>query len=139
MRELASRLADELETGWSALARPSQLPPPGDWSVWLILAGRGFGGVLFFSFAPKAIHGFISGVTPRLVTTRHPAPFGAEQPCRLADVDHGELALAFALQERARIEMWRNKAEAMRVGSRNEPQSGHVERAIDQSHFGRVG
>lgn len=24
-------------------ARPKQLPPPGDWTVWLILAGRGFG------------------------------------------------------------------------------------------------
>jgi phage terminase large subunit-like protein len=43
MLDLASRLADELETGWSSLARPSQLPPPGDWTIWLILAGRGFG------------------------------------------------------------------------------------------------
>ena len=24
---------------WSEWARPSQLPPPGDWRVWLILAG----------------------------------------------------------------------------------------------------
>jgi phage terminase large subunit-like protein len=24
-------------------ARPNQLPPPGDWRVWLLLAGRGFG------------------------------------------------------------------------------------------------
>ncbi len=28
---------------WSEWARPSQLPPPGDWRVWLRLAGRGFG------------------------------------------------------------------------------------------------
>ena len=29
---------------WLASARPQQLPPPGsDWSVWFILAGRGFG------------------------------------------------------------------------------------------------
>src|SRR5205807_8285450 len=28
---------------WSEWARPSQLPPPGDWRVWLLLAGRGFG------------------------------------------------------------------------------------------------
>jgi phage terminase large subunit-like protein len=28
---------------WSYWARPSQLPPPGNWSNWLILAGRGFG------------------------------------------------------------------------------------------------
>lgn len=24
-------------------AYPAQVPPPGDWSTWLILAGRGFG------------------------------------------------------------------------------------------------
>jgi phage terminase large subunit-like protein len=28
---------------WSVWARPKQLAPPGDWRVWLILAGRGFG------------------------------------------------------------------------------------------------
>lgn len=28
---------------WADLARPAQLPPPGDWFTWLILAGRGFG------------------------------------------------------------------------------------------------
>lgn len=28
---------------WEYLARPEQLPPPGDWRVWMIMAGRGFG------------------------------------------------------------------------------------------------
>ena len=29
---------------WSCLARPNQLPPPGqDWFIWLLLAGRGYG------------------------------------------------------------------------------------------------
>lgn len=28
---------------WTAFARPEQLEPAGDWRVWLILAGRGFG------------------------------------------------------------------------------------------------
>lgn len=28
---------------WSFWARPNQLPPDGDWRVWLLLAGRGFG------------------------------------------------------------------------------------------------
>jgi len=28
---------------WPFWARPSQLPPEGDWRVWLVLAGRGFG------------------------------------------------------------------------------------------------
>lgn len=28
---------------WRDIARPNQLPPDGDWLIWLILAGRGFG------------------------------------------------------------------------------------------------
>lgn len=28
---------------WEQIARPNQLPPSGNWNVWLILAGRGFG------------------------------------------------------------------------------------------------
>lgn len=28
---------------WGFWARPNQLPPPSDWSTWVILAGRGFG------------------------------------------------------------------------------------------------
>ena len=35
--------AMELKFAWSLHARDSQLPPPGDWDTWLILAGRGFG------------------------------------------------------------------------------------------------
>ncbi len=32
-----------LEVGWTIRARDEQKPPPGDWLVWLMLAGRGFG------------------------------------------------------------------------------------------------
>lgn len=32
-----------LTTRWVHRARPEQLPPAGDWTVWLVLAGRGFG------------------------------------------------------------------------------------------------
>lgn len=28
---------------WRQIARPNQLPPEGDWRIWLILSGRGFG------------------------------------------------------------------------------------------------
>jgi phage terminase large subunit-like protein len=46
--EVLAGLADterlELLQSWEWNARPAQLPPAGDdWSVWLILAGRGFG------------------------------------------------------------------------------------------------
>jgi predicted phage terminase large subunit-like protein len=38
-----SRLKAAIDDPWLATARPEQLPPPGDWSIWLILAGRGWG------------------------------------------------------------------------------------------------
>src|SRR5580765_7044691 len=37
-REITARRAR-----WLASARPAQLPPDGDWTNWLVLAGRGFG------------------------------------------------------------------------------------------------
>lgn len=37
----ATRIA--LLTSWAFWGRPNQQPPPGDWRVWLIDAGRGFG------------------------------------------------------------------------------------------------
>ena len=40
---VAAQLADALAGSWPAIARPNQLPPAGDWQVWLLLAGRGFG------------------------------------------------------------------------------------------------
>ncbi len=40
---LATRLADALERDWSSKARPNQLLPTGDWWLWMILAGRGWG------------------------------------------------------------------------------------------------
>ncbi len=43
VRSLDQRERDEFPGHWNFLARDAQLPPPGDWSVWLILAGRGFG------------------------------------------------------------------------------------------------
>jgi phage terminase large subunit-like protein len=39
----SAQLVDALENSWLAVARPNQLPPPGDWQIWLLLAGRGFG------------------------------------------------------------------------------------------------
>ena len=36
-------ILDQLENDWHSIARPEQLPPDGDWSTWLILAGRGWG------------------------------------------------------------------------------------------------
>jgi phage terminase large subunit-like protein len=41
--EIARQFIETAKFGWRAKARPSQLPPPGDWNGWLVLAGRGFG------------------------------------------------------------------------------------------------
>jgi phage terminase large subunit-like protein len=38
-----ARLADALKNDWLAHARGEQLPPPGDWTIWIYLAGRGAG------------------------------------------------------------------------------------------------
>lgn len=46
-RELLAQLTDEearaLRWEWGFWARPSQRPPPGDWFIWLLTPGRGFG------------------------------------------------------------------------------------------------
>lgn len=43
LAELSREELTLLGAAWSLNARREQLPPPGDWSVWMILAGRGFG------------------------------------------------------------------------------------------------
>ncbi|QNE41732.1 DNA-packaging protein [Hymenobacter sp. NBH84] len=37
------QILEEAQTRWTYLARPEQVEPPGDWNIWLILAGRGWG------------------------------------------------------------------------------------------------
>ena len=34
---------EDLVSCWIMWARPGQVPPPGDWRVWLLMAGRGYG------------------------------------------------------------------------------------------------
>src|ERR1700730_5739980 len=46
MPSIYGRLADALQNDWKAKARPEQLAPEGDWSIWLLLGGRGFGKTL---------------------------------------------------------------------------------------------
>ncbi|WP_198027185.1 DNA-packaging protein [Candidatus Paracaedibacter symbiosus] len=43
IHEKRERLLLQQKYNWLRQARPSQLPPEGDWRTWLILAGRGFG------------------------------------------------------------------------------------------------
>jgi len=42
-RWLSDDAAERLGQDWDFLARPAQLAPAGDWRIWLMMAGRGFG------------------------------------------------------------------------------------------------
>jgi len=43
LKELPPDELEGLPYKWSVWARPNQKPPPGNWRVWMLLAGRGFG------------------------------------------------------------------------------------------------
>ena len=43
LTRLSARDAVSLLEDWRFWARPDQLPPAGEWRIWLLLAGRGFG------------------------------------------------------------------------------------------------
>ena len=43
LSRLSSQEQEVFLSHWPFWARPEQLPPAGDWSTWLIMAGRGFG------------------------------------------------------------------------------------------------
>lgn len=40
---LTAREVVSLYYDWKTWARPNQIAPPGDWTIWLLMAGRGFG------------------------------------------------------------------------------------------------
>lgn len=43
LAELTPDQIQYLQYEWEAWARPEQLPPDGEWLIWMVLAGRGFG------------------------------------------------------------------------------------------------
>ncbi|MXO65488.1 DNA-packaging protein [Altericroceibacterium endophyticum] len=43
LKHLGPEEQDNLDYAWHLWARADQLPPRGDWAIWLICAGRGFG------------------------------------------------------------------------------------------------
>src|ERR1700726_3541448 len=43
LQQMPEEIARKLRHLWEYRARIEQQPPPGDWRVWLLLAGRGFG------------------------------------------------------------------------------------------------
>ena len=58
---LSEAEAAALRFHWPSWARPGQLPPGGDWTVWLLLAGRGFGKT---RVGAEWVRGEVCGATP---------------------------------------------------------------------------
>ena len=61
LSSLSAASLKELEQQWRLWAHDGQLPPPGDWRVWLMQAGRGFGktraGAQWVSAVARAVPG----------------------------------------------------------------------------------
>lgn len=61
LESLSPEVRAQLKYHWSFWARPNQLPPEGNWSTWLILAGRGFGKT---RTGAETIRDWVCGSTP---------------------------------------------------------------------------
>jgi phage terminase large subunit-like protein len=61
MKGLSKATLAKLKHNWDFWARPSQIEPPGDWTTWLILAGRGFGKT---RVGAETIRKWVCGDTP---------------------------------------------------------------------------
>jgi phage terminase large subunit-like protein len=86
----AAQLIVALEHSWAAVARPNQLPPPGDWwQIWLLLAGRGFGKTR--TLAEWVCHQVLSGLAKRIALV---AATAADARDVLVEGESGILAVA---------------------------------------------
>ena len=61
LASLTEQQARDLQWDWEFWARPAQLPPKGDWLIWLCLSGRGWGKTRVSS---ETIRQWICGDTP---------------------------------------------------------------------------
>lgn len=61
LAELGEEGAEQLLYRWDFWARPEQLAPPGDWNIWLVLAGRGYGKT---RIATEWVRSIVCGDTP---------------------------------------------------------------------------
>lgn len=58
---LSEEQTEALQHDWKFWARPEQMQPPGDWTTWLILAGRGYGKT---RTGAETIRDWVCGDTP---------------------------------------------------------------------------
>ena len=124
--DLASVL---LRHEWRLFARAGQLPPAGDWRVWLILAGRGYGktrtGAEWVREEVRRGAGHIGLIAPTMADARDimvRGESGLLSVCADIDVAHdGALLGRPVYQPSLRRVVWRNGASAM-LFSAEEPE-----------------
>jgi phage terminase large subunit-like protein len=94
LASLTGAQCTDLLWDWRFWARPSQLPPPGDWLTWLVLAGRGFGKTRCGS---EWVRSIVCGSTPLAGGEHHRVAIVAETAADARDVmvegDSGILAV----------------------------------------------
>ncbi len=83
MAETSPARAAELLFDWRFWARPQQLPPPGDWTTWLVLAGRGFGKT---RCGAEWVRSLVCGATPLTAGTHRRVALVAETAADARDV-----------------------------------------------------
>jgi len=106
-----------LARDWRFLARPAQLPPPGNWFTWLIMAGRGFGKTRAGAEWVRAVAEKDGGARIALVgASLH------EARSVMVEGESGLLAIAPPARRplwlpTRRLLVWRNGARAMIYGA----------------------
>ena len=87
--DFAAALRESLAGSWHRKARPEQIAPTGDWSTWLVLAGRGFGKTR--TGAEWCQEQAMSGTAGRLALV---APTAADARDTMVEGESGILAIA---------------------------------------------
>ncbi|WP_422363170.1 DNA-packaging protein [Pyruvatibacter mobilis] len=120
LAELSQEQAEALLHDWEFFARPEQLPPPGEWSTWLVMAGRGFGktrcGAEWVRARIKAGYGRIALVAPTAADARDvmvEGESGLAAVCWEHDRDHKGNVIGRPLYEPSKRKLtWANGATA---------------------------
>lgn len=121
--------AAQLVRDWEFWARDEQLPPPGDWRAWLILAGRGFGktraGAEWVRAQVKAGALYIGLIAPTAADARDimvEGESGLLAVCSYLDKTHDGRTIGRPVHEPSRRRVvWKNGAVA-KLFSAEEPE-----------------
>lgn len=104
---------------WEDIARPNQLPPSGNWHVWMILAGRGFGKTRSASEAIRKwiIEGKYKRIALIANTIQEARQVMVEGESGLLSISPPEDGLSYYSSRR--LLKWRNGAIATLYGAEN--------------------